>query len=90
MGCDTQTRQPIPEENREMERHKVTSSVVRSVGYDETAQTLEVEFNSGVVYQYDNVAQIVYQQLLAAESIGKFINAEIKPHFPYSRVRSRW
>ncbi len=69
-----------------MERHMVTSSVVRSIGYDETAQTLEVEFNSGVVYQYYNVAQIVYEQLLAAESIGKFINAEIKPHFPYSCV----
>ncbi len=69
-----------------MDRVSVTSSMVRSIGYEEASQTLEVEFNSGLIYQYYNVPRIIHEQLLAAESMGKFINFQIKPHFPCSRV----
>ncbi|MBT9614418.1 MAG: KTSC domain-containing protein, partial [Burkholderiales bacterium] len=39
-----------------MERKKVSSSKIRSIGYDERAQTLEVEFNNGSVMQYSRVS----------------------------------
>ena len=32
-----------------MERKRVNSSKIRSVGYDERAQTLEIEFTNGEV-----------------------------------------
>ena len=35
-----------------MERKKVSSSKIRTVGYDARTQTLEVEFNNGSVMQY--------------------------------------
>jgi hypothetical protein len=38
-----------------MERHSVTSSNVKSIGYDASSSTLEVEFNSGGIYQYYSV-----------------------------------
>jgi len=80
-------RQPVVlEEKKDMDRVPVTSSMVRSIGYEEASQTLEVEFNSGLVYQYYNVPGSIHEQLLAAESMGKFINFQIKPHFPCSRV----
>jgi DNA helicase HerA-like ATPase len=68
-----------------VERLPVESSTAVSVGYDEPTQTLEVEFKSGV-YQYYNVPQVIYEQMMATESIGKFIHAYIKPTYPFSRV----
>ena len=43
-----------------MDRQSVSSSNIVSVGYDPTSETLEVEFQSGGVYQYYNVGQSTY------------------------------
>lgn len=68
-----------------MEREPVSSSNVVAVGYDAASETLEVEFKNGV-YQYYNVPEPVYKQMMSAESIGTFLNVYIKPMYPYSRV----
>lgn len=68
-----------------MEREPVTSSNVVSVGYDAIIETLEVEFKNGV-YQYYNVPQPIYDQMMSAESIGKFLNVYIKPMYPCAKV----
>lgn len=60
-----------------MERIPVKSSNIISVGYDPSAKTLEIEFNSGV-YQYFQVPQSVADELLAAPSVGKYFHANIK------------
>jgi hypothetical protein len=67
-------------------REPVASSNVASVGYDETSETLEVEFLNGSVYQYFNVGNELYLQLLAAPSKGSFLNSYIRNSYPYSRV----
>ena len=46
---------------------------------------MEVEFKSGV-YQYYNVPQPIYDQMMASESIGKFLNVYIKPVYPCAKV----
>lgn len=69
-----------------MDRRVVQSSNVASIGYDEASSTLEVEFQSGAIYQYYGVPQNIYEQLMQAPSKGQFINAYIKNAFPYSRV----
>lgn len=61
-----------------MERESVVSSNISSVGYDAGIETLEVEFKSGLVYQYLNVPDFMHQRLITAESVGKFFNAEIR------------
>jgi hypothetical protein len=68
-----------------MERKQIESKAAISVGYDEPSQTLEIEFKHGI-YQYYNVPQVVFDQMLVSDSIGTFINVNIKPVFPYSRV----
>lgn len=73
------------EKNIAMEREPVTSSTVVSVGYDSNTQTLEVEFKNGV-YQYYNVPQTIYEQMMMAESVGKFLNSYIKPAYPYAKI----
>lgn len=69
-----------------MNREHVASSNVSSIGYDEAQQTLEVEFQNGAVYQYYNVPETLYQQLMTAGSKGAFLNIYIKNAYPFSRV----
>lgn len=59
------------------------SEALRSVGYDEENQILEVEIrNSGKVYHYYNVPLNEYLALIEADSIGGYYNRIFKPKFP--------
>lgn len=73
------------DQTKEMEREPVTSSNVVSIGYDPPSETLEIEFKNGV-YQYYNVPQEIYEQLISSPSVGKFLNAYIKPVYPCAKV----
>lgn len=61
-----------------MERDYVQSSNIKSVGYDSNTSTLEVEFNSGAVWQYYDVLENTYYEMKSAPSVGKYFNANIK------------
>lgn len=63
----------------------VTSSQVASIGYDKAAQDLHVQFNSGGTYVYHGVAPGVYVDLMNSESVGRFINQQIKPTYTGTR-----
>ena len=69
-----------------MNRNQVASSNIRSIGYDTRTQTLEVEFQSGWVYQYYGVPEFIHQEIMSALSKGQFLNQYIKNAYPYSRV----
>jgi len=56
----------------------ITSSVMKSVYYDENLKILFVEFHSGSIWIYLHVEPTVYTDLLNCESKGKFFNANIK------------
>lgn len=42
---------------------------------------LRVEFSYGAVYDYINVPKEVYEELLNAESIGAYLNRQIKEKY---------
>jgi len=69
-----------------MDRIPVSSSNLRSVGYDPDSSTLEVEFNSGAVYQYVNVPQSEYDGLMSAASHGSYFSANIKTRYSYTKI----
>lgn len=69
-----------------MKRDPVTSSNIAEVGYDLTSRTLEVLFNTGAVYQYFDVPQQIYNELMQASSKGGFINSNVKGHYRYARI----
>jgi hypothetical protein len=69
-----------------MQRQPVSSSNIASVGYDQAAQILEVEFLNHTVYQYFNVPLPVYEALMAAGSHGTYLNAYVKGHYQYQKV----
>jgi hypothetical protein len=70
-----------------MNRTPVSSSNLKSVGYDRSSNTLEIGFHGGRVYQYYNVPKEIYQGLMAASSHGTYHNRRIKGNFRYSRVQ---
>ncbi len=70
-----------------MERSKVSSSKIRSVGYDERARVLEVEHSDGSVYQYTGVSQEVHRRMMAAPSIVSFYQDRIEEDFSRKRMR---
>jgi hypothetical protein len=65
-------------------RRLVNSSSVRSVGW--TDGTLELEYVNGSIYQYDDVPQTTFAALLAAPSIGAYVNTHIKPYYDYREI----
>lgn len=69
-----------------MDRAAVGSSNISEIGYDPMSETLEVMFNNGSVYQYYNVGQALFDQIMQAPSKGQFLNVYIKNAYPYSRV----
>jgi hypothetical protein len=69
-----------------MDRVSVNSTMLRSVGYDATTRTLQVEFNSGVIYQYYDVPAEVYERLIAADSHGRYFNAHVRDQYRYDRM----
>ena len=70
-----------------MQRQHVQSSNLRSVGYDTASSTLEIEFNSGGIYQYFNVPASIYQGLMGASSLGTYFHNYIKSSYRYTRLR---
>lgn len=70
-----------------MERIPVTSTTMTSLGYDLETRTLEIEFAGGDVYQYFDVPNEIYQELLSAESKGRYFNLVFRPHgFEYRQL----
>lgn len=61
-----------------VEMTEVESSNIQAVGFDPKHGAF-IEFKTGDYYRYPNVDYAVFQNLLAAESKGKFFNQFIKP-----------
>lgn len=69
-----------------MERLHVDSSMARTVGYDPVHSILEIEFKTGEVWQYHEVPENVYLEMISG-SIGRYFQAYIKGQYPESRIR---
>ena len=69
-----------------MDMIAVTSSNIAAVGYNAGDEILRVQFNNGRTYEYLNVEQDVYDNLMLATSIGKEFSATIKNQYPTQEV----
>ena len=72
--------------NSDLDRTPVVSSAIAAVGYDPETQTLEIEFTSGGVYQYQGVPSEVYEQFMNGGSFGTFYQQHIKGQYPEQKV----
>ena len=71
-----------------MERARVDSSSIASIGYDPRTETLEIEFVNGGVYHYLDVPVEELERLVTSDSLGRYLNKHIKGRFRSRRVRA--
>ena len=65
---------------------RVKSSNVSRVGHDGLSELL-IQFGDGnFVYRYTGVPVALYEEMLEAESIGKFISKNIKNSYAYQKM----
>ncbi len=69
-----------------LERQPVKSRILRSMGYDESTKILEIEFQTGLVYQYAGVPPKVYQELIRSDEIGKYFIDKVRNRFRTKQI----
>lgn len=69
-----------------MERQRVESSTINSVGYEKEKHILEIKFNSGGIYQYYGVPENEYYCLINDSSIGSYHAKNIKDNFECHKI----
>jgi hypothetical protein len=70
-----------------MDRKKVNSSGLRSVGYDASSQTLEVELSDGSIWQYSSVPAETQRRFIAAPSMISYYRDNIEEDYSRRRVK---
>jgi len=69
-----------------MKRQTVESSNLASIGYDAANEILEIAFNHGGVYQYFGVPKNVYEELMNADSHGRYFVHNIKDDYEFEKM----
>ncbi len=69
-----------------MKRIRVISSDIASIGYDYENCILEIEFNSQSLYRYFNVPKSIYEELMHADSHGKYFHRNIRDIYPTQKI----
>ena len=70
-----------------LERQKVASSTIVSVGYDRERLEMIIEFKGGSLYVYQGVPPVIYEKFLEAGSKGSFFHVNIKPIFVFRKIK---
>lgn len=65
-----------------MARVDLQSTSLNAAIWQDQDASLELEFRSGAIYRYLGVPDQVYQELLSAESSGRYFNQHIRNRFP--------
>jgi hypothetical protein len=63
---------------------EVKSSNIKALGYDNRG--LFVQFIGGGAYHYPDAPRSVFNDLMGAESVGKFFRAEVGPKFKHRKL----
>ena len=70
-----------------MKRHSIDSAEMVSVGYDKDSKILEIEFPGKRVYQYKNVPEDIYRNLIDSDDmIDRFFAEDIQYEYEYYRI----
>ena len=64
----------------------IKSSNVDAIAYDEQLNELHVRFKGGAHYAYEVPSMSVYSDLMVADSVGGFLNKNIKNKYKFRKV----
>jgi KTSC domain-containing protein len=62
------------------------STVISQIHYDAEARCLRITYTSGSIYEYLDVPEIVYKEMMTWQSKGAFLNNRIKKEYKYRKV----
>jgi KTSC domain len=71
----------------DMERKKVNSSNIRTVGYDASSLTLEVELSDGTIWEYSRVPSEVHRRFMAAPTMISYYRDNIEEDYSRRRLK---
>ena len=66
---------------------KVNSTNLSAVGYDSETKILTIEFNDRGLYEYYDVPQNIYNELMSVPSKGKFFHRFIRDTYRTVKIR---
>ena len=75
-------------DNLNLKMIEVESSNIAAIGHRDNK--LFVNFKNGSLYSYDGVEKELLDEMLKADSKGKFLNREIKGRYNYLKLASDW
>lgn len=61
------------------------SSQLTGHGYDAATETLALQFRGGAIYHYRGVPAVLYDEFVAADSKGAFLNQRVKGVFDFTK-----
>jgi hypothetical protein len=62
------------------------SSNIKEGKYNTNTKKLQVTFNNGAIYEYDDVSHETFAAMNLAESQGKYFNANIAKSYTYRKL----
>ncbi len=77
---------PLLEEEETFAMLPVASPMASAIGYDSENEVLQIEFNSGAVYQFSEVDEDTWEDLYTSEAVGRYFNQNIKGRYQSQRV----
>jgi len=72
-----------------MERTKVDSNTILSIGYEPDAELLELEFTSGDIYDYHKVQPYLYLGLTSSNLKDVYFNKYIRDKYPVEKIKDK-
>ena len=63
------------------------STVIATMHYDPSSETLRIVFVSGMVYDYQNVPVEIYQEMKKSGSKGTYLNTHIKGNYEFKKIK---
>jgi hypothetical protein len=63
------------------------SSVIATFSYDPASARLRIVFNSGMIYEYIDVPEEVYNEMKNSGAKGIFLNRNIKGRYKFEKVK---
>lgn len=66
---------------------EIDSTSVKAFRWNSTLKWLTVEYAQGAKYRYKGVEFETIASLLTADSVGKVVNAEVKGHHVYEKIK---
>ncbi|NJN11240.1 MAG: KTSC domain-containing protein [Richelia sp. RM2_1_2] len=73
-------------EEQEFAMLPIASTMANAIGYDSENEVLQIEFNSGAVYEYSDIDEDTWEDLYTSDAVGRYFNQNIKGRYQSQRI----